>query len=146
MATLTSTACQTSAAGFLLNPGRYIENGVVARSAQYTFAAAQSAGDVVQMVPVPRGALMLGVFATYAGLGGASLTTVVGDGNSTTRYNGSISTNVQSVVYATQGLGYSYSVDDTIDILVGTVTSASIGTSVRLTVLYSFDNATDGNS
>jgi hypothetical protein len=46
----------------------------------------------------------------------------------------------------TSGLGYSYSVDDTIDIVVGTATSASVGGTVRVTVTYSMDQAGDGNS
>lgn len=146
MATFTSTACQTSSGGFFLNPPRYIENGVVARSVVHTFSAAQSAGDIVQMIPVPKGALILELSTVYAGLGGGALTTTVGDGNSATRYNGSVSTNLASVVRASAGLGYSYSADDTIDLVIGTATSASAGTTIRMNVLYSFDNAADGNS
>lgn len=140
MATLTSTACQSN------SPAKYIENGMIARSVQYTFTAAQSAGDVVQMIPVPRGAVVHDIHMNYAGLGGASITTTVGDGNSASRYNGSISSNVNTIVRATAGLGYSYSTDDTLDIVVGTATSASVGTTVRMTAYYSMDQATDGNS
>lgn len=144
MATLTSTACQASASGFFLNPPKFIENGVIARTALYTFAAAQSAGDIVQMVPVPKGAHIHDVIAVYAGLGGGALTTTVGDGNSATRYNGSVSTNLASVVRATAGLGYSYSAEDTIDVVVGTATSATAGVTMRLTVIYSMDQSQDG--
>lgn len=146
MATLTSTACQTNASGFFLNPPRYIENGVVARSAIFNFAAAQSAGDIIQMVPVPRGALILDVQTLFIpGAGGPVLTWTVGDGNSGARFQTSVS--VSSVVSRnTGGNGYSYSADDTIDITVGAVGSATAAGSIRLTVMYSFDNATDGNS
>lgn len=146
MATLTSTACQTSSGGFFLNPPKYIEQGMIVRGVTYTFAAAQSAGDVIQMMPIPKGAVVADVIANFAGLGGASLTvTSIGDGNSTGRYGfNSVSTNVANVVRATKGVGYSYSAEDTIDIIIGTATSASAGTTVYLEVLYSMDQSTDG--
>ncbi len=148
MATLTSTACQTSASGFFLNPPKYIENGMVVRSAQYTFVAAQSAGDVIQMVPVPKGAQIAGLVVQYALATGAAITQgSIGDGGSAARYMGTLSASLAGVVtYMTSGLGYSYSVDDTIDIVVGTATSASVGGTVRVTVTYSMDQAGDGNS
>lgn len=146
MATLTSSACQTlGTTGFFLNPPKYLEEGVVARSAIYTFVAAQSAGDVIQMVPVPKGCQIVDVWTNWQ-LGGGALTVNVGDGGSTGRYNASLSSNVANVQRSNNGLGYSYSVDDTIDIVVGTATSASAAGSVRLTVLYSMDASTDGNS
>ena len=146
MATFTASACQTSSSGFFLNPPRYNYEGMNVRAATYTFGAAQSAGDVIQMVPVPKGALIHDVIANYAGLGGGALTVNVGDGNSATRYNASTSTNAVNVVHATKGTGYSYSTDDTIDVTVGTATSASAGTSIYLAVLYSVDNAGDGTT
>lgn len=148
MATLTSTACQTSASGFFLNPPRYIENGVVARSAQYTFTAAQSAGDVIQMIPIPKGAMVIDVAANSV-VGGAAFAYFVGDGNSTQRYINSASASGTSLLVRMNqglGLGYSYSADDTIDIGIQTVASASAAGTIRLTVMYSFDNSTDGNS
>lgn len=140
MATLTATAAQATV------QAKYIENGVIARTCQYTFAAAQSAGDVIQMVKVPTGAHVHDVIANWAGLGGGALTVTIGDGNSATRYSGSLSTNVAAVTRATAGVGYSYSAEDTIDIVVGTATSATAGVTCRLTVLYSMDQAQDGNS
>lgn len=143
MATLTSTACQTSSGGFFLNPPKFIENGVIARTALYTKSAAESAGDVIQMVPVPKGAVVHELNVTF-GLGGGATTINVGDGNSTGRYYTSMSTNVAVVQRANAGLGYSYSADDTIDIVIGTATSASAVGTYRLTVLYSVDQSTDG--
>jgi hypothetical protein len=145
MATLTASSCQTSSGGFFLSPPRYIENGVVARSALFTKTAAESAGDVIQMVPIPRGAQILELNLTF-GLGGGATTINVGDGNSTGRFAASMSTNVATVQRATAGLGYSYSADDTIDIVIGTATSASAVGTYRLTVFYAFDGAADGNS
>jgi len=143
MATFTSTACQTSSGGFFLNPPRYIENGVVARSASYTKTAAESAGDVYLMCPVPKGAQIVDVILQPT-MGGGSVTMNCGDAGSATRY-GSLSCAASIAVHAAAGVGYSYSVDDSIKLTVGTATSASAVGSFRLTVLYQFDNATDGN-
>lgn len=143
MATLTSTACQTSSAGFFLNPPKYIQDGVIARSAVFTKTAAESAGDVIQMVPIPKGAQVHDVNLTFT-LGGGATTINVGDGNSTGRYAASLSTNIAVVQRANAGIGYSYSTDDTIDIVIGTATSASAVGSYRLTVFYSMDQSTDG--
>ncbi|HKX55669.1 MAG TPA: hypothetical protein VJN01_06195, partial [Xanthomonadales bacterium] len=102
MATLTASAAQST------SQAKMLETGVIARTAIYTFTAAQSAGDVIQMVKVPTGAHVHDVIQVWS-LGGASLTVTVGDGGSAARYNGSTSTNVATVVRATAGLGYSYS-------------------------------------
>lgn len=148
MTTLTSTACQTSVSGFFLNPPKYIENGMVARTAVYGFTAAQSAGDVIQMVPIPKGAVVLDTVTTFTpGAGGPVLTWIVGDGNSTNRFQISASATIASSVHANGGgIGYSYSVEDTIDITVSAIGSATAAGTVRLTVFYAMDQATDGNS
>lgn len=148
MATFTASSAQTNASGFFLNPPRYIENGVVARSAAYTFTAAQSAGDVIQMVPIPRGAMVIDVVMSMSNMGGANFTYGVGDGNATTRYLNSMSTSANGQVTRPfiAGGGYSYSTDDTIDVIMQTAGSASAVGTIRLTVMYSFDNAGDGNS
>lgn len=149
MATLTSTACQTNnGGGFFLNAPKYIEQGMISRSVKHTFSPAQSSGDIIQMMPIPKGAHIHDVILCTDGLGGGALTVTLGDGNSATRYFGSISTNTATVFRVSAGaaIGYSYSAEDTIDLVVGTATSASAGTSMRLTVFYSMDQSTDGNS
>lgn len=143
MATFTSTAAQTNSGGFFLNPPKYLEQGVVARSANYVKTAAESVGDVYLMVPIPRGAQMIDVILQPA-MGGGAVTMNCGDSGSATRY-GSLSCNGTLAVHALNGVGYSYSVDDVIKLAVGTATSASAVGSFRLTCLYQFDNATDGN-
>jgi len=148
MATLQSSACLTNNSGFFLNPPKYNEKNVVGRSVLYTFVAAQSAGDVIQMIPVPKGAVVLDLAVQWALGAGAAITQgSIGDGNSANRYYGSLSASAgNTIVHMTTGLGYSYSAEDTIDIVVGTATSASAAGTVRMTVLYAFDQAADGNS
>lgn len=145
MATLATSACATNSSGFFLNPPRYIENGVVARSAQYTFNPAESAGDVLQMIPIPKGAMVIDTQFQVNGHTGGNGTLQVGDGNSAARYSTN-SYSVSAVGRMVQGLGYSYSADDTIDVTFSAVTTGTAVGTIRLTVLYSFDNATDGNS
>lgn len=146
MATFTTSACQTSSSGFFLSPPKYIENGLIARSAAYTFTAAQSAGDVIQMIPVPKGAQVIDVRATPSNMGGVNFTFGIGDGGSTTRYANSLSTSANGAVamLSVPGVGYSYSVDDTVDIIMQTATSASAAGTIRLTVLYTMDAGTGG--
>lgn len=149
MATFTSTACQTfGTTGFFLNPPKYLEEGMIARTAIYNFTLAQSAGDVIQMVPVPKGANVIDTVATFVpGAGGPVLTWIVGDGGTTNRYQTSASGAAGLSVHANGGgLGYSYSIDDTIDITVAAIASATAAGSVRLTVFYVMDASTDGNS
>lgn len=145
MATYTSSACQTNAAGFFLNPPKYIEQGMIVRSALYTFTANQSAGDIVQMVPIPKGAQIADLSCQIDGkaAGADFVLNGIGDGNSVTRYSAT-SASGSAVTRLTNGLGYSYSTEDTIDVRIGTVTSATAGGSLRLTVTYSMDQSTDG--
>ncbi len=166
-ATYTSTACQTTAGGFFLNPPKYIENGVVARSAVITVPWSASNTAVAQMVPVPKGCQIVDVILAWDTAGTTTQFTFnVGDGNATGRYITSISatgsgvahagygvayasaTQMQAITLTQGGIGYSYSAEDTIDIFATAVASGSTtpaGT-VRLTVLYSMDQSTDGSS
>lgn len=138
MAVLTSTACQTLN-GMFLYPPKVDITGVIARTALYTKAAAESAGDVIQMVPVPKGATVLDIQVAF-NLGGGAFTANIGDGNSTGRFAASLSTNIAAVQRMTSvAANYQYSADDTIDILVGTATSASAVGSIRLTAYYTMD-------
>lgn len=141
MATLTASAAQST------SPAKYIENGVISRSAVFTFTAAQSAGDVIQMVKIPNGAQLHDVSVIFPGqsAAGISATYAVGDGLSAARYMASVSA-LGTVQRMATGAGYSYSVEDTIDITITSVTSATAGGTVRLTAFYSMDQASDGSS
>jgi len=146
MATFTSTACQTNVSGFFLSPPKFIENGCVVRSAVQAFTAAQSAGDVFQMVPVPRGCQINDIIVQTSGFTGGLVTVGVGDGGSTKRFGSASSSANNAVRPNLASIGYSYSVDDTIDILIDAVSTATATGTVRLTVFYSMDQSTDGNS
>lgn len=117
--------------------------------------AALVANDVVQLVPIPTGAIIQGITVGVAGLDtGNNVTTSLGDGttaarfvsnatvgraNVTTSYitnSNAVTPTVSSGTIAT-GLGYKYTADDTIDLTVtanaATSTTAPI---ISATVTY----------
>ena len=106
-----------------------------------------SAGDVLQMVPVPHGAT---VVDTILQTKCDKVAFTVGDGDDADRY---IVTTTMSDSAAAQhaqtGVGHQYDISDdvaddlrydTVDVTVGTVTSATSGGSVILTVLYHMED------
>jgi hypothetical protein len=152
MAAYTSTLCQTNASGFFLQPPKYVHETVIGRSAAFTFTTSASSGDVVQMVNVPKGCQVHDVILCVNGglATGSNLAFNVGDGNATGRYvtSGSLAAATGGgMIFRTNSTnGYSYSAEDTIDVVVGTVGSMSGQMAIRLTVFYSMDQSTDGNS
>lgn len=123
MATITATAAQSTVPAF------YNINGTVSRVVQYAVVSALSAGDVIRMVKVPTGAVITDL-RCWTDQFGTSNATIggVGDGNSAARYVGTASTSSSlavALIMAPSSIGYSYSAEDTIDITIGTVTSAS---------------------
>lgn len=145
MATLTASAAQANV------PAKYHTKGVITRVVNYSLGAtanpALSSGDVLQMVRVPNGACVLDVRLVVDQLSGGNYTLTIGDGNSAARYFGSISTGSTSAIFtaATTGfvassVGYSYSAEDTIDITVGTATTATASGVIRLSVSYTLEN------
>jgi hypothetical protein len=145
MATLTASAAAANI------PAKYAINGVIERIVSYSIGATAnpnlSSGDVLQMVRVPAGACILDVRVMVDALTGGNYTMTVGDGNAATRYFGSLSSGSTSALYimtnaagASSGLGYSYSAEDTIDIVVSTVTTATAAGVIKLGVRYTLDN------
>ena len=119
--------------------------GTVSVYAEYTASATVSAGDVVQMVKVPKGAMVTDMRLSTNTLADQGAHLQVGDGVDTDRY---ISASGGTVVAGTDinqasGLGYEYTADDTIDIKVvvvgGTATAAAV---YKLTVQYTMDEST----
>lgn len=145
MATLTASAAQANVSA------KMHEFGVISRVVDYSLGATGnpnlSTGDVIQMVKVPKGAAILDVRLVVDQLSGGNYTFTIGDGNSAARYYGSISSGSTSAIFtvATTGfvvssVGYSYSAEDTIDITVGTATTATASGVLRLTVSYTLEN------
>lgn len=131
MATFTASAAQSNV------PSIYRENGTVTRVIQYTHSVALSAGDVIQMVKVPIGAIVSRVQAAVSVSAGV-VTANIGDGNDTSAYAAAVVLSGTGTALASQfrGLGRSYSAEDTIDIVV-TALSAVPGTcKIKLAVDY----------
>jgi len=143
MATFTASAAHTNSSGFFFTPPKMDYEGVNARSVQYTWGVAESAGDVLLMFPVPKGALILDGYVEVTGHTGGNGTFAVGDSTTAARF-GSLSYSVSGVLRFTQGLGYSYSADTILQITPATVTTGTATGVVRLCVTYSMDNSTDG--
>lgn len=161
--TFTSTACQTfGTTGFFLNPPRYIEEGMVVRAATFNFGApyasiSATAGAIIQMVPIPKGAQVHDLVLQWDALGGGVYTVTVGDTGNASRYIGSTSVTSSAVTrmgmnlsgavltsLQNGGMGYSYSADTTINITIGTATNATATGAVRVSVYYSMDNNQKG--
>lgn len=138
MATITASGAQS------IVPAKLNVNGdiTVVRDYVLTGNPALSTGDVIQMVKVPNGAKMLNMAFITDALSGGNYTVTIGDGNSATRYSGSLSTGSTSSTtrLTNAGLfGYSYSTEDTIDIVIGTATTATASGTLRLMVTYTMD-------
>lgn len=115
--------------------------GLVAVTAEYSVAAGTSlsAGDVIQMVKVPAGATPIYV-ALSNGSGDALIT--VGDTAVTNRYITSVtqsSAQPQIRTINSNFVPYTYSVDGTIDITIGTVSVGTITGGFRLQAIFSMN-------
>lgn len=103
MATLKSNKAQAS------SEVRSVHAGVTCVVATYSLTATTSAGDVVQMVKVPDGALLVDVAVKPTFINGMIS---VGDGGDTARYIGTATASATALVRATKGLGYQYDLSD----------------------------------
>lgn len=138
-------ATRTSAKVGTGTPAKGLSAGVVAVTATYSAGAALSlsAGDVIQMVNVPKGATV--IYAALSGGAGDALASL-GDGVSNARYlayatMSSASSAVRTITLHASNVPYVYSADDTIDIFVSTVSVGSITGGFHLTVIFSKDTA-----
>jgi hypothetical protein len=126
-------------------PAKLLPSGLVAVSAVYSVNASLSAGDVIQMVNVPKGAMV--VYAALNGIGtNQEAIVALGDGLDNDRYMDhatmSASTAPSRILnYASLATPYVYSTDDTIDIAISTVSLDTIGGGFHLTVFFSKDTA-----
>lgn len=118
--------------------------GLVAVTSTYTTVASAAAGDIIQMVKVPKGATPVHVNLTGAPADG-HIVVKVGDGVSTGRYitggTLSIAGVGNSLFINTEYVPYTYSVDDTIDIKLSvlSISATAIGTVYNLIAIFSMD-------
>lgn len=135
-----ATTYSSTAVAATVPPRTPSSAGLTAVKATFTATAALVVNDVIQMVKVPLGAVIYGVELSVDDLdSGAAIVLAVGDGADDDRFiTGSTIGQAGGVTRANNvaGAGYTYTVDDTIDIKV-TTAPAGGGTGVlRLTVLF----------
>lgn len=124
MATFTATAAQSYA------PAIFNVNRCTTRLIRYTHPVALSVGDVIQMVKVPKGAIIAGPVMFGCSASAGAITVNCGDGNDTSAYAASVVLSGSAMSLAAlpyRGFGRSYSAEDTIDFTI-TVLSAVPGT------------------
>lgn len=148
MATLTSSKVASSV------PAKETNQHLIHVAATYELTAALALDDVIQMVKVPKGAVIVELVLATDDLdsnGAPAIVLDVGDGADTDRFidgytgaqaNGNISrlgAGMAASKFA-DALGYTYTADDTIDIhvQVAPATGTATGTIV-LVVIYSCD-------
>lgn len=129
---------------------RQVHAGTVTRKFVYSVTASLSAGDIIQLVKVPHGAIIDSIMLTRTGAG--QFTGTVGDGGDDDRFFGS-STLVASTVFTNAnmlatGVGYQYDISDnaaeqfdTIDLTVDTVTTATAAGVITGYVQYHCDES-----
>jgi hypothetical protein len=113
--------------------------GLVAVTSVWSLTSSNSAGDVIQMVKVPKGATPIYVSLSGAGTGVGSVN--VGDGVSAARYISNYLNSAASVmsVINTNYTPYTYSVDDTIDITVSAVSVGTVAGAFVMTAVFAMD-------
>lgn len=132
MATLTTLRSGSGAARKAIHAGA---NSV---SVIYSLTGSFSAGDVLQLVKIPAGAVVHDVICNFQFTG--LFVGTVGDSVSTGRYIASVSMTAQGIVRANAGIPYSYSADDVLQLNVNAVTTGTISGWIGVTVLYNMDN------
>lgn len=119
-----------------------IRVGLVAATGIWSAAATQSlsTGDVVQMLEVPQGAQV--IYLALTGGSGDALITVGDSQGSTARYISSVtqsSAQPQIRTINTASAPYTYSIDSTIDITIGTVSVGTITGGFNLQAIWTLD-------
>lgn len=136
MATFTASAAQSDATAV------YHVGGTISRVIRYSQSASLSAGDVIQMMKVPAGAIVTKV--TIATSHSAGATTVnIGDGNDASAYGASVVLSGSAIVTTAmpgRGLGRSYSAEDTIDLTIAAVSATPANALLILNIDYTLQN------
>jgi len=136
MATYTASEAQSG-----IQP-KGLRVGLVAVTSFYSLPASGSVGTTVQMVKVPQGATP--VMGWVSNNNAGQVTVQVGDGNDTDRFytETTLSSGMGAVAFysnTTPAALYTYSVDDTIDIVVSRVSISTLGGAFYLTCIFSMD-------
>lgn len=121
-------------------------NGVMSMTRSYEISAALVLNDVIQMITVPNGMTVIDVILGTDDLdtdGSPAIVLDVGDGSDTDRFiDGATVGQAGGVASLNEvdGMGYTYTAEDTIDVLVqvAPATGATTGT-IKLTVLGQMD-------
>lgn len=145
MATFTATRAKNSAP----RAGTGGSTQVITVVSEYAITAALALNDVIQMVKVPSGAQIVGMTlgATDLDTGGSpAIVLDVGDGDDTDRFIDGATVGQaggSTSALAVAGFGYTYTAEDTIDVLVqvAPATGATTGT-ITLRVDYMVDALT----
>lgn len=141
----------------------YSRAGVVlCRSAEYTITTAPICPDIIEMVPIPKGAQILDIFLenTCPNAWASCNTIYVGDGNDRDRFFkwpfcgvkswtnfAAASTLERRVVTGNNDILHTYSEDDTIDIYFGgTIVTGPTGSHVTMHVFYKMDGSISDES
>lgn len=147
--TLTSTFVNNYRAGLVTIP--ILPGKLCAITVQKTtFGAAETvtAGQVIQMVPIPTGCEIADLFVVANWVGNDTGAYTIGDGSLTNRFCiGASLTASSRITKATSGIGYKYSVSDdvatplrfdTIDISIGAGATQTFTGSILMTVYYRY--------
>lgn len=111
---------------------------------EFTIPTGFATNDVVQMVKIPKGALLQEVILSSSAGVGATANLSVGDTNGTpnaARYVASTAFTAATLarlgVHA--GHGYSFTADSTVDVTAVSIATPTVGTVIRLTVIYTMN-------
>lgn len=116
--------------------------GLTSTTAVYSLASSLSVGDVIQMIKVPKGAELISMTVGFVDAGANIGTVNVGDGVDADRYGTALaySSTMAQLPIDTSLAPYVYSVDDTIDITVLSVSAASVEGSLVMRAIFSMDS------
>lgn len=136
MATYTATGAQAS-----VQP-KGLRVGLVAVKSTFSIDVTLSTGDVFQMIKVPANATP--IFVQWGSTNGTpSWLQEVGDGILTGRYRSATtySAGLGMLIASINVAPYTYSTDDTLDILMSTITAsnASLGGAFYMNAIFSMD-------
>lgn len=136
MATVTATEAQAG-----IQP-KTLRVGLTAVTSLYSLTTSGSVGTTILMVKVPQGATLVGGFVGNTNAG--QMTVQVGDGLSAARYYAE--TTLSSGMGMVPLFGnitpvgpYTYSAEDTVDIVISRVSVSTLGGAVYLTCIFSMD-------